>query len=154
MCIILIFFPFSISLLKIWTIPSLECVLSIRPLRFSSRHWGAILLFVGVKLPFRNILCNFCRPIDDLSIFFKPFLTTKVFLHVFYYQIVRLSFLSSFLIFLCDGKLQYLELIHLHQPYFKYFLHKVLILSIIWNPSDFKVIPLTILLYGITVFFQ
>ena len=121
MCIILIFFPFSISLLTIWAIPSLEYVLSIQPLRFSSRQWNAILLFVGVKFSFMNILrCNFFRPIDLLSKFFKPFLLTKTFLPVFYQQIVRLSFLRSFLIFLFAGMLPYLYLMHLHQSYLKF----------------------------------
>ena len=79
MCTILIFFPFSITLLKICTIPSLEFVLSIRPLCFSSRKWNAILLFVGVKFSFMNIPCDFSRPIDVLSMFFKPFLLTRAF---------------------------------------------------------------------------
>ena len=90
MCIILIFSLFSTSLLKTCTIPSIEYVLSIWPLRFSSRQWNA------VKFSFMNILCNSSRPIDVLSIFFKPFLLPRAFLRVFYLQIVRLSFMRSF----------------------------------------------------------
>ena len=90
MCIILIFSSFSISLLKTCTIPSIEYVLSIWPLRFSSCQWNA------VKFSFMNILCNSSRPIDVLSIFFKPFLLPRAFLRVFYLQIVRLSFMRSF----------------------------------------------------------
>ena len=66
MCIILIFFSFSISLLTICAIPSLEYILSIRPLHVSSRQWNAILLIVGVKFSFMNIPCDFSRPIDVL----------------------------------------------------------------------------------------
>ena len=83
MCITLTFFPFLIFLLVICTIPSLENVLSIRPIRFNSRQWNAIFLLFGVKFSFMNIPCNFSRPIDVLSMFFRPFLLTRTFFACF-----------------------------------------------------------------------
>ena len=69
MCIILIFFPFSIPLLTICIIPSLEYVLSIRPLRFSSRQWNDILLFVGIKF----LLWIYRAISPDLLMFYRCF---------------------------------------------------------------------------------
>ena len=83
MCITLSFFPFSIFLLVICTIPSLENVLSIRPLRFNSLQWNAIFLLFGVKFSFMNITCDFSKPIDVLSMFFRPFLLTRAFFACF-----------------------------------------------------------------------
>ena len=110
MWIILILFPFSISLLTICTIPPLEYVLPTRPLRFNSRQWNAILLFVGVKFLFMNIRWDFSRPIDVLSMFFKLFLLTRAFFCVFS---INKSYDCRF------WGVFWFSLIHLHQSYLK-----------------------------------
>ena len=120
MGIILISFSISIFLLTICIIPFLEYFLSIRPLNFSFWKWNAILLFVGVKLSFINILCNFAKPIDVLLIFLNLFYWQRAFLRVFYQQIVRLLFLRRFLTSLFDCKVRYLYLIHLFKSCLKF----------------------------------
>ena len=134
MCIILFFFPFSISLLTICTIHSLEYVLSIPPLRFSSQQWNAILLFIGVKFSFINILSDFSRPTDVLSKFFKSFLPTRAFFACFLLTNHTIVVFEKFF----DFPIRW-------QPSI-YFLLKVMILSIVFRPSDFKFILSTILL--------
>ena len=120
-----LFFPISISAQTICAIPSPEYVLSIRPLRSSSRQWNTILLFIGDQIFIdqytEQFLQSYCCSIDFSQIFHID----NGFFYTFYSQIVRLSFLRSFLIYLFDGKLQYLlYLIHLHQSQlnFNYFL--------------------------------
>ena len=126
---------------------SLEYVLSIQPLRFSPRQWNTILLFVGVKFSFMNIPCDLPRPIDVLSMFFKPFLLTRAFSACFLLTNCTIV-LSEFFYF----PIRWQTSISLIDTFtsilykFQLFLFKVLIINIIWNPSDFKVFPSTILL--------
>ena len=110
MCITLTFFPFSIFLLVICTIPSLENVLSIQPLRFNSLQWNAIFLLFGVKFSFMNIPCDFSRPIDVLSMFFRPFLLTKAFFACFLLTNRTIVVFEEFFDFLIRWKLQHLYL--------------------------------------------
>ena len=143
-----LFFPISISVQTICAIPSPEYVLSIRPLSSSSRQWNAILLFIGDQIFIDEYNVRFLQSYYCSIDFPQIFHIDKGFFAYFLFPNRTIVVFEKFfdLPIRWQASISLLDTFTSISSKFQLLSPKELMLNIIWNPNDFKVIPSPILL--------